>query len=46
MSRILTSGPNMTPRITLNVVGWIQAWDPYPFILLNLTLSFQAAVKS
>lgn len=27
----------------MNVVGWIQAWDPYPFILLNLTLSFQAA---
>jgi uncharacterized membrane protein len=29
--------------ITINVVGWIQAWDPYPFILLNLALSFQAA---
>lgn len=29
--------------IALNVVGWIQAWDPYPFILLNLALSFQAA---
>lgn len=29
--------------IVLNVVGWIAAWDPYPFILLNLTLSFQAA---
>lgn len=29
--------------VTLNVVGWVQAWDPYPFILLNLTLSFQAA---
>jgi uncharacterized membrane protein len=27
----------------LNVVGWIHAWNPYPFILLNLTLSFQAA---
>lgn len=27
----------------LNVVGWVQAWDPYPFILLNLALSFQAA---
>jgi len=33
------------------IVGWIawnahsgsQAWDPYPFILLNLVLSFQAA---
>ncbi len=29
--------------IVLNVVGWIKAWDPYPFILLNLALSFQAA---
>lgn len=29
--------------IALNVVGWIKAWDPYPFILLNLMLSFQAA---
>jgi uncharacterized membrane protein len=23
--------------------GYFQAWDPYPFILLNLVLSFQAA---
>jgi uncharacterized membrane protein len=23
--------------------GFLQAWDPYPFILLNLVLSFQAA---
>jgi uncharacterized membrane protein len=29
--------------IALNVVGWMQHWDPYPFILLNLALSFQAA---
>lgn len=29
--------------IVLNVVGWVQHWDPYPFILLNLVLSFQAA---
>jgi len=29
--------------ITLNIVGYIQHWDPYPFILLNLVLSFQAA---
>src|SRR5687768_14770543 len=25
--------------ITLNLVGWIRHWDPFPFILLNLTLS-------
>jgi len=29
--------------ILLNVVAWVQHWDPYPFILLNLALSFQAA---
>ena len=29
--------------IALNVVGFIEHWDPYPFILLNLVLSFQAA---
>jgi uncharacterized membrane protein len=29
--------------IVLNVTAWIQRWDPYPFILLNLMLSFQAA---
>jgi uncharacterized membrane protein len=29
--------------IILNVVAWITHWDPYPFILLNLALSFQAA---
>ena len=29
--------------IVLNVTAYIQRWDPYPFILLNLALSFQAA---
>jgi uncharacterized membrane protein len=29
--------------IILNVVGWFYHWDSYPFILLNLMLSFQAA---
>ena len=29
--------------IVLNVIGFIEHWDPYPFILLNLALSFQAA---
>jgi uncharacterized membrane protein len=29
--------------ICFNVVAYIQHWDPYPFILLNLALSFQAA---
>jgi uncharacterized membrane protein len=29
--------------IVLNSVGFIQHWDPYPFILLNLAFSTQAA---
>jgi len=27
----------------LNIIGHWSHWDPYPFILLNLVLSFQAA---
>jgi uncharacterized membrane protein len=29
--------------VLLNVTAYVQQWDPYPFILLNLALSFQAA---
>jgi len=29
--------------IALNVTAFVRQWDPYPFILLNLALSFQAA---
>jgi uncharacterized membrane protein len=29
--------------IILNVTAWIKQWDPYPFILMNLFLSAQAA---
>ena len=29
--------------MSLNIVGFIQHWDPYPFILLNLIFSTQAA---
>ena len=29
--------------MALNVIGFIQHWDPYPFILLNLIFSTQAA---
>ena len=29
--------------IVANSVAWFMSWDPYPFILLNLVLSFQAA---
>ncbi len=27
----------------LNVTAWVYHWDPYPFILMNLFLSLQAA---
>jgi CRP/FNR family transcriptional regulator, cyclic AMP receptor protein len=33
----------LTIWILLNISAWINHWDPYPFILLNLMLSFQAA---
>jgi uncharacterized membrane protein len=29
--------------IGLNITAFVQHWNPYPFILLNLVLSFQAA---
>ena len=29
--------------IVLNITAYVYRWDPYPFILLNLALSFQAA---
>ena len=29
--------------VLLNLVGWVRHWDPYPFILLNLLFSTQAA---
>lgn len=33
----------LTIWIILNITALIFHWDPYPFILLNLALSFQAA---
>lgn len=29
--------------VVLNVTAWMRHWDPYPFILMNLALSLQAA---
>jgi len=40
---IITQTIILTIWIILNVAAWINHWDPYPFILLNLALSFQAA---
>jgi uncharacterized membrane protein len=40
---IIVQSVLMALWVTLNVIAWTQHWDPYPFILLNLALSFQAA---
>ena len=40
---IIIQSSLLTLWIVLNVAAWIHHWDPYPFILLNLALSFQAA---
>lgn len=32
--------------VALNILAFIHHWDPYPFILLNLALSFQAAYSA
>ncbi len=32
--------------IVLNLVAFVAHWDPYPFILLNLAFSIQAAYAS
>ncbi len=40
---ILVQSGILATWVFLNIVGWVKPWDPYPFILLNLALSFQAA---
>jgi len=32
--------------IAVNIYAWINTWDPYPFILLNLVLSCIAALQA
>ena len=29
--------------VVVNIIAWWNHWDPYPFILMNLVLSLQAA---
>jgi len=50
VTRLLGSWPFLVAQtvilalwVAFNVIAWAQHWDPYPFILLNLALSFQAA---
>ncbi len=40
---IITQSIILASWIILNTIAWIYKWDPYPYILLNLALSFQAA---
>src|SRR5215470_14774609 len=40
---IITQATIMVIWITLNLVGWFYHWDIYPFVLLNLAMSAQAA---
>ena len=40
---IITQSIILLIWMVLNVTAWVEQWDPYPFILLNLVLSFQAA---
>ncbi len=40
---IIVQSTILAAWIALNVTAWVNHWDPYPFILLNLMLSFQAA---
>jgi uncharacterized membrane protein len=42
-SFIIVQSAILIAWITANLVGAIRGWDPYPFTLLNLALSFQAA---
>jgi uncharacterized membrane protein len=43
---IIVQSVILTAWISANVAGFIYQWDPYPFILLNLMLSFQAAYSA
>lgn len=40
---IITQSLLLAFWVVLNVTAWLRHWDPYPFILMNLLLSLQAA---
>ncbi|HKJ92642.1 MAG TPA: DUF1003 domain-containing protein [Longimicrobiales bacterium] len=42
-SFILIQSSILAVWVVLNVTAWLRHWDPYPFILMNLVLSLQAA---
>jgi uncharacterized membrane protein len=43
---IIVQSVLLTAWVVANVFWLLYRWDPYPFILLNLVLSFQAAYAS
>jgi len=45
-SFIITFGAVLITYTTINVTLRGRAWDPYPFILLNLFLSMLAAIQA
>jgi uncharacterized membrane protein len=40
---LITQSALIALWVSLNVIGFVNHWDPYPFILLNLCFSLQAA---
>jgi uncharacterized membrane protein len=40
---IIVQSVILTFWVILNLTAWVFHWDPYPFILMNLFLSMQAA---
>jgi uncharacterized membrane protein len=40
---IISQSVILAAWVALNVAAWVRHWDPYPFILMNLVLSMQAA---
>jgi uncharacterized membrane protein len=40
---IIIQSTLLTIWAALNATAWVRHWDPYPFILMNLVLSLQAA---
>jgi len=40
---IIIQSALLSAWVVVNVIGYLRHWDPYPFILMNLLLSLQAA---
>lgn len=43
---IIVQSAILSMWVAINITAFIARWDPYPFILLNLVLSFQAAYSA